>query len=375
MTARHRVLIDGARLAGERHTSGFEYARSLLHDQDIWADAGLEIVVGVPYASRPSLPAEIWASAACWGPSWLQPTRSFKEMSIWVQFGIPRLASRISADVILQPYQYAPVLTSGTAKMVAVVHDLCMVGPDNPCIGRLVHTLQLISLGRADRHLFVSHSTRTQWQKWIERTGFARLLERPACVVHNGLIGSTLDGPTQRSRDAAVWVGSTTPRKRLNVLLDALQHQSGTSPPMTVTCVVPPSQVEQVENRVHSCGISGVRVLGGVSRDELMTIYAESSFLLSTSSCEGFGYPVIEAMSMGCIPVVLTGTSTEELLPASFPRAESRDAFGELLRVLRDMDESALAALRRDARSHVAEFDVARFQDKVASCVRLTLKD
>ena len=56
-------------------------------------------------------------------------------------------------------------------------------------------------------------------------------------------------------------------------------------------------------------GISGVEFTGFVSRDELNALYATASGLAFTSVYEGFGFPVLEAMSHGC-PVITTNVSS-----------------------------------------------------------------
>ena len=48
--------------------------------------------------------------------------------------------------------------------------------------------------------------------------------------------------------------------------------------------------------------------------NELRKIYAESVALMYVSKYEGFGMPIVEAMSQGCIPVAINQSSLPEIM-------------------------------------------------------------
>ena len=49
-------------------------------------------------------------------------------------------------------------------------------------------------------------------------------------------------------------------------------------------------------------------------QEKLKEIYAESMALLYVSKYEGFGMPLVEAMSQGCVPIALNHSSIPEVL-------------------------------------------------------------
>jgi glycosyltransferase involved in cell wall biosynthesis len=92
-------------------------------------------------------------------------------------------------------------------------------------------------------------------------------------------------------------VGTVEPRKNVQALIDAyleLSRSHPTVPPLVfagrVEGAAPPSP-------------PGVRYLGYVSDDAREQLYREASLLVVPSLDEGFGIPVLEAMTAG-VPVV-----------------------------------------------------------------------
>ena len=98
-------------------------------------------------------------------------------------------------------------------------------------------------------------------------------------------------------------VGSTIPRKRLDLLLEAFACIASRYPAARLVRVGGPFTPEQ-ETHVARLGIAGrVLVLPYLSRGTLHAVYRRAALLLLTSDREGFGLPVVEAMAAG-LPVL-----------------------------------------------------------------------
>jgi glycosyltransferase involved in cell wall biosynthesis len=99
-------------------------------------------------------------------------------------------------------------------------------------------------------------------------------------------------------------VGSTIPRKRIDVLLDVLAGVRRRRPDARLTRVGGPFTAEQ-RVRARDLGITdAIHVLPFVDRATLSAVYRRSAVALLTSDREGFGLPVVEALASGTPMIV-----------------------------------------------------------------------
>jgi glycosyltransferase involved in cell wall biosynthesis len=98
-------------------------------------------------------------------------------------------------------------------------------------------------------------------------------------------------------------VGSTIPRKRVDVLLEAFARVAARVPSARLLRVGGPLTAAQQAHATR-LGVGGrVLVLPFLSRETLHAVYRRAAVLLLPSDREGFGLPVIEAMAAG-LPVL-----------------------------------------------------------------------
>jgi glycosyltransferase involved in cell wall biosynthesis len=126
----------------------------------------------------------------------------------------------------------------------------------------------------------------------------------PACVpdpnppadqeLHRLLSGHPAD---------SIWllnVGSTIPRKRMDVLLRVFAEVRKQAGNVRLLRVGQPLTAEQRQLAGELGVTSGLVELGFLSRDVLSAAYRRARLLLHTADAEGFGIPPIEAMACGC---------------------------------------------------------------------------
>jgi glycosyltransferase involved in cell wall biosynthesis len=98
-------------------------------------------------------------------------------------------------------------------------------------------------------------------------------------------------------------VGSTIPRKRMDVLLRVFASVLKEFPTARLVRVGGPFTEAQAQ-LARELGVEeSILVLPFIGRDVLASIYRRVTLLLQTSEAEGFGMPLAEAMACGC-PVV-----------------------------------------------------------------------
>ncbi len=108
-----------------------------------------------------------------------------------------------------------------------------------------------------------------------------------------------------------LFAGAEPPRKNLTRLVEAFAMLGAEFDEVELIRVGPPLPRDV---RADACAARlglgrRVRNIGSVARDDLPAIYAAASCLAYTSLCEGFGFPIVEAMAVGT-PVVTSNCSS-----------------------------------------------------------------
>ena len=107
----------------------------------------------------------------------------------------------------------------------------------------------------------------------------------------------------QRGVELLLHVGSTIPRKRIDVLLSVFSEIQKVRPQTRLVRVGGPFEAEQ-ERLARSLGIlDKIIVLPFLERQVLAAVYRKAALVLLPSESEGFGLPLLEAAACGA-PVV-----------------------------------------------------------------------
>jgi glycosyltransferase involved in cell wall biosynthesis len=129
-------------------------------------------------------------------------------------------------------------------------------------------------------------------------------VDRPTCSDASLEAAATeLLGPPGTFVDL-LHVGSTIPRKRIELLLDVFAAVAAREPRARLVRVGG-SFTDRDARQVDRLGLAGrILVLPALDRNALLAVYRRVALLLSTSEREGFCLPVAEALSAGT-PVVV----------------------------------------------------------------------
>jgi alpha-1,3-rhamnosyl/mannosyltransferase len=154
---------------------------------------------------------------------------------------------------------------------------------------------------------------------------------------------------------------SPDPRKRLADLLAAL-----VALPEDVALVVTGEDgpaAQAFRDRAERLGVAHrVELTGQLPALELVQVVAGAAVFAFPSAWEGFGLPLVEAMSVGLPCVVADGGALGEVGGAAatvVPVGKARDLAGALEELLQDSAKAAEASRRATTRA--AEFSVQRF--------------
>ncbi len=158
-----------------------------------------------------------------------------------------------------------------------------------------------------------------------ERTAVVPIGVHPSCTPDPDTVADVIAAKLTGGAGAAdlLHVGSTIPRKQIDVLLEIVALVARSKPDVKLWRVggaFTPAQLE----RARELGIEQrIVVLPFITRPVLAAVYRRAALVLLPSSREGFGLPVIEAMACGT-PIVCSDLPV--LREVGGPAAEYRAA-------------------------------------------------
>jgi glycosyltransferase involved in cell wall biosynthesis len=156
------------------------------------------------------------------------------------------------------------------------------------------------------------------------------------------------------------------PRKNLSKLLQATALLSSRYPDLKLVlfgrAAVTPEREVTFERELRDLGIAETVVRTGVVTDQkLAELYQQSTVFVFPSLYEGFGLPLLEAMSMGSCVVARNASAMTEVVGASGVLVETRDADALASAMANLLDDETLRNdLRRAAIQQASKFKLER---------------
>ena len=186
-------------------------------------------------------------------------------------------------------------------------------------------------------------------------------------VVHLGidpLVPALPDGQTSARTEGEYILSpyNLEPRKNLRTLLMAMAIVRKAHPNLRLAlygrAAVTPDRETQFRRDVHAANLDEAIVLSGfVSQAELASLFANALLFVFPSSYEGFGLPVLEAMTAGVCTVARNRSAMAEVLGDSGVLIETKDPelLAATIRGLLD-DTAKRTALGAAARARATQF-------------------
>lgn len=287
----------------------------------------------------------------------------------WVRFGVPRLAGVDGVDLVHAPSVAVPPRDG--RPLVVTVHDAAPVlFPESfPRRGLRFHLRGLAAAARrADLVITGSNAAAD------EVSTHSAIPTDRIRVVHYGVAPAKVDPSQMRQflqrkglagRRYVLWVGSLEPRKGVGTLLAAMASLRRAERDDAVLTVLAGFEGWRQEGLVaaedRAALGDSLLTVGRVTDQELWSLYAGATLFAFPSRHEGFGLPVVEAMSQGTAVIASDIPSLREvvagaglLVPPDQPGSWS-DAIEGLLD-----DDAARSRLGASGRERSELFAVSR---------------
>jgi len=231
-----------------------------------------------------------------------------------LRLGWPRIESVTGPIDLQHATSIIPMASAPTLPLVVTVHDLAFLRHPRyfTSRGRDVFARALSLVRR--RAALVLCSSRATFED-CAANGFEPERLRLVPLGVRLRVSSSTQVAQARARyslpaEYVLFVGTLEPRKNLPRLLDAHQSLGSGVPPLVVAGA---AGWENDDITARLASTRNVMFIGHVDDADLPAVYAGAQALCYPSLMEGFGLPILEAMSQGTPVVTSLGTSTEEV--------------------------------------------------------------
>ena len=295
------------------------------------------------------------------------PEKHFRSQVAWIQRRIPYLIRSLnrSVDYFVAPYHLPPVLLPKQTEIFTVIHDLCGLGATYPKtkLGFYQHLSRFLiaSIG-SDWLIPVSEFTRAQLirrfpaiEPRVTRVVYPKKSRDITSNIDHTLVEQVLQQYGLRYRSYFLAFGNPHPRKGLDLVLSSYRLFKRRAGSASLLLLVVKRYRTVVQRMVREQGLENVIMVSDIPSLERDALYKAASALLFPSRCEGFGSPIMEAMSQGCPPIAWRDAGpTKELVASAVPLLDKLDPEEIVVRMIE------YATLPCSARAELADRLVER---------------
>jgi glycosyltransferase involved in cell wall biosynthesis len=224
----------------------------------------------------------------------------------WEQFVLPTKLK--SNSILWSPANTGPIMVHNQA---LTIHDLSPLEHPEWFNKDFAAWYRLFLPPLAKRVQIIFTPSEYTKQKVMKRFGIANVLVTPngvdTSVFHPNAKQNTVEFP----KKYILFVGSIQPRKNLDGLMQAWHEIKNE---FKDTWLVVAGEAGHIFRAVKFLADERIRFLNYVSEDVLPGLYAGAELFVLPSFDEGFGLPVLEAMSCGTPVIVSNGGALPEIV-------------------------------------------------------------
>lgn len=227
---------------------------------------------------------------------------------------IPKFIKKNKIDIVIEPAHFGPFRLPKSIKAITVIHDLTpLLFPHfHNKMSYYLHKLLLPSiLKRADCVITNSEFTRNDV---IQKYPFTKDKSKAILLGTNMPQVESVSTPKLMPKDASyfLYMGTLEPRKNLEILLlayEAFRAKKSINIKLVLAGKIAWGTDDLLEKIKQSVYVKDIILTGFVSEKEKAIWYEKALAFIYPSWYEGFGLPVLEAMSYG-VPVLSSNSSS-----------------------------------------------------------------
>jgi len=275
---------------------------------------------------------------------------------LWSQIYLPiYLYMNQNIDVYFSPAHYLPRFCP--VPQVVTIHDLGYLYFPEDFTKKDLWQLKnwtKFSIKKASKVIAVSKTTKKDIIKNYE------VNDAKVSVVYNGFEKSAKEKTAEvKLKKYVLFVGTIQPRKNLEVLIDAFNKFVQINKDFKLIIVGKKGWLfEGIFKKVKTMNLEDKIIFTGHITDEELISYYKNAFCLTMPSLyEGFGIPVLEAMSYDCPTIVSMTSSLPEVGGEASLYFDPKDSdyLLEKLKTLKDNDELRKELISK-GRQRIKEF-------------------
>lgn len=239
----------------------------------------------------------------------------FPIRSVWMQFLLPLLLRKLRPDLVHYTNYLAPALPTGP--YVVSIHDMSLTRtPEHHTFRKRLLTASLVPRVARGARLVLTPSLSTRRDVIRDlHLPEDRVITIPYAAAE--MFRPAVSRPMFRGLDSPyfLFVGTIEPRKNLVRLLDAFARFAAITPGVSLVLAGQRGwKCDEIYARARRPDVADrVIILDYVDEASLPALYSHALACLYPSLYEGFGFPVVEAMSCGTPVLTSTTTSLAEI--------------------------------------------------------------
>ncbi len=239
-----------------------------------------------------------------------QPNTTNKYLShLWFHL----ILSLKKTNIIFCPANIAPIYLSKSTKLVLTLHDLSFLTYSDTFskIFRYYYNFLIpLNIKKANTIITVSNSSKNEIEKYFPEA-IGKII-----VIHNGLNPIFKQDKTIKKKNQILYVGSLNKRKNFSSVLNLFEKLNDNDFILILVGNFSSNfnLDDETKELITKAKLNkNIIFKQNITDEELVKLYNESKLFVYPSFYEGFGFPILEAMSCGTSVLTSNTTSLPEV--------------------------------------------------------------